>query len=66
MLSNAMPAPRIEQHRPSVKCPLCGHTLFDGLVIKSRIIRLTRTGAEAKCRCKAWVKMPMRYDPEPF
>ncbi len=49
--------------RPAVRCPHCGHVLFDGLVIKSRVIRLTRTGAEAKCRCKAWVPVPLRYDP---
>jgi len=58
--------PVLHEARKAVKCPHCGHTLFDGLVIKSRVVRLTPRGAEAKCPCKAWVAMPMRYDASPF
>jgi len=43
----------------------CGHTVFDGLVIKSRVVRLLpRGGGEAKCRCKRWVPVPISYAPE--
>lgn len=49
--------------RPPVNCPVCRTTLFDGLVIKSRIVRLTATGGEAKCRCKRWVPLPIAYTP---
>ena len=47
--------------RPNVFCPHCGFRLFDGLVIKARIIRVFPKGAEAKCRCKAWVEVPIAY-----
>ena len=47
--------------RPEVRCHQCGQVIFDGLVIKSRVVRLLPIGAEAKCRCKAWVKMPVVY-----
>lgn len=47
-----------------VACACCGHVVFDGIVIKSRVVRLLpRGGAEAKCRCKRWVAVPATYDP---
>lgn len=48
--------------RPAVRCPHCGHVIFDGLVIKSRIVRVLPVGAEAKCQCKAWVMVPIHYN----
>lgn len=40
----------------------CNHTVFDGIVIKSRVVRLLpRGGAEALCRCKNWVPVPVTY-----
>jgi len=47
--------------RPAVRCPQCGHVIFDGLVIKSRIVRVLPVGAEAKCQCKSWVAIPVFY-----
>ena len=48
----------------SVRCG-CGHVIFDGIVIKSRVVRLLPTGGiEAKCRCKAWVDLSIRYSIE--
>lgn len=35
--------------------------LFDGLVIRSRVIRLLPRGAEAKCKCKRWLAVPVAY-----
>ena len=51
---------KVESIRPVVKC-ICQHKIFDGLVIKSRVIRVLPDGAEALCRCKKWVKVPLRY-----
>ena len=49
--------------RPMVKCQ-CGHTLFDGIVVKARVVRLLpRGGGEALCRCKRWVVVPVSYAP---
>lgn len=48
--------------RPRVRC-ICGHDVFDGIVIKSRVVRLLpRGGAEALCRCKRWQPVPATYD----
>ena len=47
--------------RRRVMC-VCNHVIFDGIVIKSRVVRLLpRGGAEALCRCKAWVTVPVTY-----
>jgi hypothetical protein len=44
-----------------VKCA-CGHKVFDGIVIKSRVLRLLpHGGAEALCRCKRWIMVPVTY-----
>ncbi|MFN2288661.1 MAG: hypothetical protein ABR578_10060 [Chromatocurvus sp.] len=47
--------------RQSIKCPTCTAMVFDGLVIKSRVVRVLAAGAEAKCRCKTWVPVPVTY-----
>lgn len=52
----------VRQIRPEVKCASCGHTIFDGLVIKARVVRLLAGGGEALCkRCKSWVAVPVTY-----
>ncbi|MES9882253.1 MAG: hypothetical protein ABW185_15375 [Sedimenticola sp.] len=56
----AMPE-TVETIRPQVRCPTCQTVIFNGLVIKSRVLRLLPAGAEAKCRCKAWVPVPVVY-----
>lgn len=48
--------------RPEVRCQ-CGFVLFDGDVVRARVIRLQPRGAEAKCRCKRWVAVPLTYAP---
>lgn len=48
--------------RPGVQCE-CGFDIFDGEVIRSRVVRLKDRGAEAKCRCKRWVRVPLAYAP---
>lgn len=52
----------VETLRPIVRCE-CGHKIFDGIVIKSRVVRVLPKGAEALCRCKRWVKVPLTYSP---
>lgn len=40
----------------------CGRVVVDGYAVRSRAIRrLPNGGAEAKCRCKAWVWVPLTY-----
>lgn len=47
--------------RPEVRCS-CGAVIFDGLIIKSRVLRVLKLGAEAKCkRCREWVSVPLTY-----
>jgi hypothetical protein len=46
--------------RREVRCT-CGHRVFDGVVVKSRVVRVLPIGAEALCRCKAWVRVPLTY-----
>lgn len=49
--------------REQVRC-VCSHLIFDGLVVKSRVVRLLpRGGAEALCRCKRWLAVPLSYAP---
>jgi len=50
-------APRLE-----VRCE-CGFAVFDGEVLRARVVRLLPRGAEAKCRCKRWVPVPVAYVP---
>lgn len=54
-----MPGPR-----PGVRCGTCLREIFDGLVVTSRVVRVLPDGStEAKCRCKRWVTVPLRYVP---
>lgn len=46
--------------RPAVRCG-CGHVIFDGEVIRARAVKVLARGAEAKCRCKEWVAVPVSY-----
>jgi hypothetical protein len=49
-------------YRPPVSCPVCRNTVFDGIVITARCVRVLPRGAEAKCkRCKQWVRVPVSY-----
>lgn len=49
--------------RDPVVCP-CGFRIYDGEVIRSRVIRVMETGCEAKCcRCKRWSLVPITYCP---
>lgn len=52
---------KVSALRAEVRCGACKAVLFDGLVIKSRVVRVLNSGAEAKCRCKAWVPVPVTY-----
>lgn len=48
-------------NRPKVRCSFCGHVVFDGLAVKSRVVVLDDSNAKAKCRCKHWVSVPVAY-----
>ena len=50
-------APQVEQPQV-VKCA-CGHVIYDGQVIRSRCVKLHEQSA--LCRCKRWVKVPVKY-----
>lgn len=42
-----------------IKCE-CGFRIWDGEVVRSRVLRLTDTDQfEAKCRCKRWIAIPV-------
>ena len=56
---------QVEPIRPAVRCGTCDHVLFDGIVIKSRVVRVLAQGAQAKCRCKRWVRVPLTYAERP-
>ena len=60
-MPQTQPQPTTNSLRPIVKCPTCTAPIFDGLVIKSRVVRILARGAEAKCRCKTWVPVPVTY-----
>lgn len=61
---SASPAPRMPGPRPGVRCGTCLREIFDGLVVTSRVVRVLPDGStEAKCRCKRWVTVPLRYVP---
>lgn len=42
-----------------VKC-VCGNTVFDGEAIKSRCVKLGKNISYALCKCKRWVKVPVK------
>lgn len=51
--------------RRQVRCMNCRAMIFDGVVVKSRVVRVAPAGScEAKCaQCKDWVRVPLRYCP---
>ena len=51
----------VQPLRPEKRCDACGYIIFDGQGIKSRYVRLLPVGAQALCRCKNWVGVPMSY-----
>lgn len=51
---------QIQTTPASVSCE-CGRVIFDGEVITTRVLRLFPV-AEAKCRCKRWVRVPVRLE----
>lgn len=38
----------------------CGFRIFDGEVIRSRVVKLFPVPV-AKCRCREWVRVPVVY-----
>jgi RNase P subunit RPR2 len=51
-------------YRPPVRCSRCGKVIFDGDVVKSRVVKVLDNHTEAKCQCKAWVRVPLSYSQE--
>lgn len=47
------PAPTFEP----VRCPWCRHTIFTGMVIRSRCVDVLN--GQALCKCKRWVRVPV-------
>lgn len=48
-----------EDSHVNIRC-LCGFNVFDGEVVRCRVLRVFPTGVcQAKCRCKRWVKVPL-------
>lgn len=40
----------------------CGFKIWDGEVVRSRVLRIRADGwFEAKCRCKRWIPLPVRF-----
>jgi len=55
-------ANKITQQRREVNCLRCGRNIFNGIVIRSRVIRVLPDGrCQAKCRCAEWQAVPLRY-----
>ncbi|MBE0439593.1 MAG: hypothetical protein IBX57_07540 [Gammaproteobacteria bacterium] len=54
-------AKTVENIRPTVRCHQCRSIIFDGEVVKSRIVKVLAQGAVAKCNCKQWVAIPLTY-----
>jgi len=47
--------------RQEVRCR-CNRVVFDRLVVRARVVRVNPDGtAEGKCRCKRWVRLPLKY-----
>lgn len=58
----ALKAPRRAEERLHRRDCECGQAIYDGEVIRSRVVRI-RPGdheLEAKCRCKRWVRLYMK------
>jgi len=51
----------IMPERQEVRCR-CNRVVFDRLVVRARVVRVNPDGtAEGKCRCKRWVRLPLKY-----
>jgi hypothetical protein len=50
----------VQPFRQPVTCR-CGHVIYDGDVIKSRCVKVLVMGAQALCKCKSWVVVPITY-----
>lgn len=48
--------------RPPVRCQ-CGAVIFDGQLVRARVIKLHGQQALAKCKCKRWLPVPLQYRP---
>ncbi len=47
--------------RPQVRCD-CGRAVFDGQAVRARVVLVDARGdSVAKCQCKRWVALPLRY-----
>ena len=54
------PAP-VARALPPLRCG-CGFELFDGQALRARVLLVQADGSvQAKCRCKRWVVVPLRY-----
>lgn len=50
-----------KQDRETIRCPYCGKMIFDGDVVKSRVLKVLADSIRAKCQCKNWVELPFIY-----
>lgn len=47
--------------RPPVRC-VCGRAVFDGQAVRARVVLVQADATViAKCQCKRWVPIPLRY-----
>lgn len=58
--TEAMAAP-VEPLRPKESCPYSGFEIFNGVVVRSRCVKLMVRGGVAKCRWKKVVEVPVGY-----
>lgn len=57
-----MPKTKTSQdQRPRIRCSHCGHVIFDGTAIRSRVVTVGEGNSLAKCRCKHWVSVPVVF-----
>lgn len=49
-------APVADKHGNVVTCD-CGYRIFDGEVVRARVVKPAE--GLAKCRCKRWVRVPV-------
>ena len=56
MTANAERIPSLRD--PQMVACECGFVIFDGEVIRARVVKFVGQGAAAKCRCKRWVPLP--------
>lgn len=60
-MNNAAARVEVAELRAKVVCPECHHVVFDGQAVLSRCVVVEAHGSKAKCKCKAWVRVPLRY-----